>query len=79
MDDTQIQKKNEGKEKKQAKEKITRDDWETARKQFSAMVINSRINLEAQEYMLEKCMQELNKFSEEDEEMPEDIKSMMYS
>ncbi len=75
MDESQIQKETKRKEETKTVEGIKKEDWENARRQFSAMVINSRINVEAQEFMLKRCVEELNKFPEE--EIPEDIKSIV--
>ncbi len=75
MDESQIQKEIEGKEETKTVEGIKKEDWENAQRQFGAMVINSKLNLEAQEFMLKRCVEELNKFPEE--EIPEDIKSIV--
>jgi len=55
---------------------IEKKDWESALKQFEAMLINAQVNIEAHKHMVEYCKEELKKFPEDDP-MPKEVKEII--
>lgn len=57
---------------------IEKKDWETALKQYEAMLINNLINSEAYEKMIEVCENKIKEYPEEEKDpMPEEIKEVI--
>jgi len=57
---------------------IKKEDWENALKQYEAMLINSIVNSEAYDHMVETCKEKIKAYPEEEKDpMPEDLKKVI--
>lgn len=78
MDDTQIQEETKGKSKeKTTKKGIKKEDWERAKEQYAAMLVNALVNISGYKYMVDVCDKCIASYEDEEEEMPDDIKDML--
>ena len=55
---------------------IEKKDWESALKQFEAMLINAQVNIEAHKHMVEYCEKKIKEFPDDDP-MPEEVKEVI--
>lgn len=85
MNESQIQKKIKGKPKKETTSKrestegIKKEDWERAKEQYTAMLVNAMVNISGYKYMVKVCDKAIASLNSDDEEdkMPDEIKEML--
>ena len=79
MNESKIQKKIKGKaEKETAKEGIKKEDWERAKEQYTAMLVNAMVNISGYKYMVKVCDKALASLEDDDEDkMPDDLREML--